>query len=240
MSVVKLVVWALGFGLLAITFPGLADAGLRVTISDGVNPNQVFNSPGAMDDIYAFGFTIGEFAGQAELVTTNASGTAAEGFITQSITFSSTGSSSGYVFSAFAEVIGDPFTLPSAPTLYLTADATGTSGGPNGTVTVISTYNNSIAIATSELINAPVSSSLVFTPVTGTSPYSLTNLLRLNGVQDNSTSFTVTGQTTVRPNQPTEGTQVPPMPEPASMVMWSLGACLIGSVGCFKRRRKAA
>jgi hypothetical protein len=114
-----------------------------------------------------------------------------------------------------------------------------TSGGPNGTATVVSTYNNSIAIATSELINAPVTSSLVYTPVTGTTPYTLTNLLRLDGVQDNSTSFTVTGQTTVKLNEP-PGTQVPPLPEPASMAVWSLGAFLIGSVGCFKRRRKAA
>jgi len=239
--------------------PNTAAGAIRLTITESGGPSTVYFTNG--NTLTTGSVSTANFTLQVEVANTNFAGQSdpVGGNLSQSILSTSTTGSAGQTLYVQADVVNAVgsiaptgtfnetgnaavtsdtlalFTQPAGPQVWGTASITGTSlpPGVEGTAT---TYVNGVSIYTG--VQAPPTGTEYQGQVnTPGNVYTLAQLLTVSSVPNGSNGFSVTGQSNVHLG-PTNG-DLPSVPEPATLAMWSLFSGL-GLVAAYRRKRQAS
>ncbi len=250
----------LGAAVLATALGGTAlpaSGAIRITISDGVNPTKVFYRSSA-DSLGSLAATVTTNVGDYELLVattgSNFPGSVTHGSLGQSVLVNDLTAGSGILpdLTVATAVIADvavssgevtspgdialvlgagllQFTLPSSADLSVTTAVTSVgSNSLGGTVFYTSSVNG-----TNNTISIPVDTTQAqSTGPVGNQPggYTLASQIVLSGALVGTNGLIIGGSTAVF-GAPERG---PDIPEPASMLVWGLGA--VGLVLAGRRR----
>lgn len=251
----------LAAAMFAMALSGMAQpasGAIRITISDGVNPTQVFyaSSADSFNSLAAtFTTTIGDYELLVATTGSNYPGSITHGSLAQSVVvndltvgtgilptltvstaiIADVGVATGQVTNPtdISSVLGAgllQFTLPSSTNLSVTTAVTSVGSTQlGGVVSYTSSVNNQMNTVAIPVDTTQAQSTAPVTNLPG--GYTLASQLSLTGAMVGTNGLVIGGSTAVF-GAPEPG---PDIPEPASMLVWGLGA--IGLVAAGRRYR---
>jgi hypothetical protein len=252
------------FSFLALAFAavlGFADrasAAIRITLSDGTN-EKVFYSTSSRTAL--FSTDLGDYEVLLQTTLSNFPGLATGGTLTQTVNVSDeiisgsslptlsitsavidavAGLTTGFVTDADqrAAVLSSPlarFTLPSGANLDVSSrsGAVASVGPTTGSVQNHTEVNGEIVSSLPQTVNSGANGVVTDTVANPTNQYTLSSQVVLTGASPGVTGLAITATSGVTAAA-TAGT----VPEPASMVIWSLGGLGLAIAGAARYRRR--
>ncbi|MEX2177023.1 MAG: hypothetical protein WD872_21855 [Pirellulaceae bacterium] len=217
-----------------------ASAAIRLTISDGINPDQVFFSP---INAAAFSGTFGDFDFFLQSAGTDNPGSATGAFLAQSVILDDNSGATGGIIptitftadvvTAFGSSTPLSFSFPSGSPLLVMSDFGASETNSNGFLQADAILNGTTVLSSTQPLtptsegNASVS---VNVPPGG---FTLSNVLVLSGVPQGIRALVI-DQTITVTGPPAN---IPEVPEPISLAVWGVGA--VGLAFAARRRRLA-